>query len=913
MRKMTDLKKNTLQSCHILTNSVKHVTEYIKRQEEKELGKPKVNICAEPFINFARRILTRQQAELLILSDEEECRPIELLPSELIQELFQEKIRVKAKMGAFRFYTEDLLDDITCAEILRQIQQMQRNKVLPDNLSQTKERLKDLKVMYKMFEELCDEWMEQNWFTRETLLKKVCDCLELDKNNDLLTQAEAASYVLFEDGVLSVLEQNLWNEIVKRSGKKNGTIIQPYEMESLKELKKKPIVFSGYGIDNEVNYVAEEIIKCDLRAGEVSVYYSNDVYENYLAAVFGKRDIPYTFLSGRIAKTFPMVKLALDILYFAKNDFFCEDFEKIISCKDLRIKEKDATYGSPEKIYREMRRDKIMWGRKAYEVWIQNTKALKESEKNFIQNLLHIFEEEKDVTSMYDALYCFVSEYSRKGKEQSGQRALLKKIRTSLELVGEKVGQEAILYLIQRLERLNYTDSACSGAVSFIKIGTGLEYMERTTNFVIGLSAKEFAANTVESPVLADSEMTWCQGGVLGDIVLATDRDRELKKSVMNSLRTMKKDATLYLGYSCYNTVESREMNPSVFLRLLAELTNVELPNKPNGYKPLRMKQGDCLTEESAYCIGEELLLKTEEDAYVFSASSMQTLLFCPARYLYEKNLGIQAYDAVQKKPNVWLEPLERGELYHTILEQYFVVITHNYAKPLPKEFDAAILLNVLNECVEQFLLKKPALSERVLVETKKEFQENVTKYLEKTHKEFAEDGWQIVGCEKKFQFTEEIGDLEQADKKIPLLFFGSIDRIDVRTREDGKKECRIIDYKSGKFSSVEDKIKEHQFVQDYVYLSALKGEGVLGGNLEEYDLSTAYMRFEFLEEKSRSTFLERRLSDITDCYKYMYDVMGRILQEQRVEHKSYFNQNTWSCKYCPYKMLCDVDRRRVK
>jgi len=925
----------------ILASSVNTVIEYIKRQEEKMPGTPMVHVSAETFLNLAKNIVIKRETLNSLRTDVPEWHPVEVLSAELMLSLFSDKLREQARKGELKFYSEELLDDATCEEILRQILQMNRNGISWSVLPKENDRLTDLRKMYQSYEELRGTWSAGNHFTKESLLEKAYQLLQADRQNQLMTQEEAASYERIEEGALSVAEEKLWNEIVRRSGRKQGVVHSLYEMESLSEFVHRPVIFSGYGMHNEVCFVTDEIIEKKMPAGKVTIYYSNPVYENFLAAELGRRGIPYRFTTGRSAATLPMVQLAKKLLRFFENDYFCEDFERIISCPVLRIKGAGDSYGSLTKIYSQMRYKKLLWGRRAFELILeQEDVKLKEEERQFIKRLLGIYAEEKNVAAIYGDLYRFISDYCTKGdKELSSERAVLKSVLASLELLKEKTGREAIQYLLMRLETLTRKENASSDAVSLCRIGAMVSYVEREYCFVIGLSAKLFMANTTESPVLTDAELLSCtQGKKQGDTVLAKEKDDVLKAALRNTFRTMKKEAKLYLGYSRFDTVESREQNPATFLRMAAEEIGVTLPDKSEakGYAGLRMDKAEVLEDAVEDMEIVPFLLEASANGFSFSPTSMQTLMKCPAKYLYDKNLGIKKYDPVEKDPSVWLNPMERGELYHSVLQKYFVTMTENYQKPLAAEFCPELLEKVLKDCTQEWSDKKPVLSETAYQKTCSDIREHLKRYLVATHKEFLAEGWQIAGCEKKFKYSEIV---PAGAGAAGIVFSGCVDRIDVRVREDGKKECRIIDYKSGKFKSVYDKMQEKQFIQDYVYLKAVTAEPIeedeleedeineerageeifdtlLPGDVEEYDFSTMYMRFEFLEEKEERRDIKRTLKDTADCYKQMCEKLGLVLFSGAcVQRKEFFSRDNleWSCFDCQFNALCNADQRMVK
>jgi len=178
---------------------------------------------------------------------------------------------------------------------------------------------------------------------------------------------------------------------------------------------------------------------------------------------------------------------------------------------------------------------------------------------------------------------------------------------------------------------------------------------------------------------------------------------------------------------------------------------------------------------------GREMLL---------SASRLETLAGCPLRYFFGYVLGLKPPDDVQFEPDRWLDPRQRGSMFHDIYE---AIVDKALADGLAAD-DAEIVAlaeKIFEEAVSRARFTVPTPSEAVFERERRELRADLGVFLEL----LAEDGARWLATEWKFGFGDpDTPEIELRLGEDTVFLRGAVDRID---ELDGDA-LGIVDYKTG-------------------------------------------------------------------------------------------------------------------
>ncbi len=680
---------------------------------------------------------------------------------------------------------------------------------------------------------------------------------------------------LLEDAELTGKERQLLDMLVRLSG---GTLdeLEFCSEACSSENKVQYEFFSAYGAINEVRHVADQIEKKKLPYGSVQIFYTSPEYEPFIKSVFGSREIPYRFVSGKNLADTNMVRFMTSVLDFFRDDYLYKTLYTVIDNPSMtfaQIKEEgretsetNRKLPTPAASYTHFLRKGIGWGKERY---LDCIKSVNEDEKNvtekerhhqfltFLSELMKIDETGISCGEFYRRLLAFAKTFSYQGQwEKQSLGPILKE----QELVFDQVdfaGEEMLDYIKEHLSQLTLKENSDLSAVQVVHVHR-LEVMERPYNFFIGMSAKQFETDTTESPVLSDQEL---KDYIVGTPVLAQENGKRLKKAVERTLHTLR-HGTVVMGYSTFDTMELRMSAPSVFyLDCLEKAGYHEADIEAIGTKPfgalngaLTIRESDVeaqwLTAEGENETQKQEMQKEEKktlpakemsvedlkpsetlsESVTISSTGLQTLVKCPFEYDYHYIQNISKIEFQEKVPHIWLSPLHKGNLFHWVMEEY-----------CNRELNQRVLesgeanKNVFDEIydtqIELMVSVQPYVSEDVFKKEKEANRETIWKYITNFQKEMwaaqneGTQPWRIIGSELKFNklmYTPRKKD--GSDSKLQIALNGSIDRLDGCVVEVGKKTkkntlyLRIVDYKTGDPDKKVTEVRTHQQLQHFIY-----------------------------------------------------------------------------------------------
>ncbi len=190
----------------------------------------------------------------------------------------------------------------------------------------------------------------------------------------------------------------------------------------------------------------------------------------------------------------------------------------------------------------------------------------------------------------------------------------------------------------------------------------------------------------------------------------------------------------------------------------------------------------------------------------IFSATQLETGLYCPLRYFLSDVLKLQP----DPEPQFGLDALQRGNLLHRILQLTF--------SDGVDAADGEALAARMNEICDRVFADAPRVYRfRPSVLWPFE-QQQLRRQLRKTLLGLAEEsaGWQVQALEQRFG-TGDVPPLTVETEQGRMQFRGVIDRID----RNAAGRFRLIDYKSGGGNLANDDFWKGRRVQIFLYALA--------------------------------------------------------------------------------------------
>jgi len=481
--------------------------------------------------------------------------------------------------------------------------------------------------------------------------------------------------------------------------------------------------------------------------------------------------------------------------------------------------------------------------------------------KEFITQIFHELPQENfDYTispkQIAQGLINIVTDYSKIDEENNLDEEAIKRIKERLTiLIGSEYPlpdmpvNEALPLITDLIknERVNCSEprGGCLHTASYKK---GI-WLNRPYNFIVGMDSAKFPDSAQDGSILLDAEKKSTDR-----INPNKEKGKESRYKMLQLLASLK--GKIILSYSHFDTQGNRELAPSSLMLQLYRLktgdkqkdysdfyssfqdTSGFIPGKPReildsadwflystrhsflDIAPLFEHLYPALSE-GFYAAGqrekEELNRfngKVKVDpkqvdprlnrGLVVSSSRLELIAFCPYLYFLKYILKIKPPQEMIEDPGVWLDPSERGIIFHQIFEEFYkklkeisptgIFISPSYKNHWPILEDIAFFqlkqkrkrLAPPNNLVYQHESKEILDSCRFFLHCEEEkYKGEIPTYLE-------------LAFGTRDNQNEELGKVKAVELSLPggksISFQGKIDRID---KLDGDT-YRIIDYKTG-------------------------------------------------------------------------------------------------------------------
>ncbi|HAA25568.1 MAG TPA: PD-(D/E)XK nuclease family protein [Ruminiclostridium sp.] len=464
-------------------------------------------------------------------------------------------------------------------------------------------------------------------------------------------------------------------------------------------------------------------------------------------------------------------------------------------------------------------------------------------------------------------------------------------------------------------------------------------YIKRCYHYFVGLDADRFPGSAAEDAILLDIE----KRRLSENIILNKEKLNENIYKLVELMSGLKGYITLI--YSSFDTAENRSKIPSSFVLQVYRMINrnlsagyTDLENhfkKTEGYITQNavdesgfwlykyfnstgaidikgsvfecyphLRQGreawdSQSSEKFTHYDGYIGRFGIKTDGEVFSASKLELLAKCSYRYYLRYVLNISPPDELIYDPETWLNPLEKGTLYHAVFERFYKAISEIKEKP-NREKHNELIIRIAESAIDEFKTKIPPPNEIVFDIEKREIIESCLIFLA-GEEENADDGIPI-----EFELGFGIDDKGYPPVEIILpskrkfLLSGIIDRID----KMGENIYRIIDYKSGGTYGYSDReyFKGGKQIQHALYAYAC--EMLLGKNNGMQNAKVTEGIYLFPTKKGEGRRFVRVQRDISELLELLDDLFTII--EEGIFAAA---EDPGECRWCDYQVVCRIER----
>lgn len=450
-----------------------------------------------------------------------------------------------------------------------------------------------------------------------------------------------------------------------------------------------------------------------------------------------------------------------------------------------------------------------------------------------------------------------VTNYSKIDEENNLDEEAIKKIKERLTILIESeyplsdmpVNESLTLMTdLIKNERVNCSEprGGCLHTASYKK---GI-WLNRPYNFIVGMDSAKFPDSAHDGSILLDAEKKNTDR-----INPNKEKGKESQYKMLQLLSSLK--GKIILSYSRFDTQDNRELAPSSLMLQLYRLkigdkqkdysdfyssfqdTSGFIPGKPreildsadwflysvrhnlSDITPLSEHLYPALSEgfyaagqrekEELNCFNGKVKVSPKQvdprlnRGLVVSSSRLELIAFCPYLYFLKYILKIKPPQEMIEDPGVWLDPSERGILFHQVFEEFYKKLkeispAETFIPPSCKSH-WHILEEIVLSQLEQKRKRLDPPNNMVYQHESKEILDSCRFFLHCEEKKFKGE----IPTYLEFAFGTRDNQNEELSKKIKAVelplpggksisFQGKIDRID----KLDKDTYRIIDYKTG-------------------------------------------------------------------------------------------------------------------
>jgi len=314
-------------------------------------------------------------------------------------------------------------------------------------------------------------------------------------------------------------------------------------------------------------------------------------------------------------------------------------------------------------------------------------------------------------------------------------------------------------------------------------------------------------------------------------------------------------------------------------LRSGEEVVRAAYPQLARGLHAQEQRGGMLLTTYHG-----RILRNATERARPFSATALETLGACPRRYFYRYLLRIEPPEIYEFEPDAWLDPLERGSLFHAVYEESLRSARAQniaYDDPAFEQLAAALL----DEKIEEVRNRRPPPGEAVFQRECDFLHRDLDVFIRRIRHDKPE--W----LELEYRFGEGDRAVEIQTASGPVRLRGAIDRVD----RMNDRRLRVIDYKTGRTYGYHGArpFNGGRRIQHVVYTLAA---------MELLERDVAVMEYQFPTLNGESATVSYPVDKLGDLER----AIDRLV---RIARSDFFSatENSRDCTFCNYREVCGV------
>jgi len=689
---------------------------------------------------------------------------------------------------------------------------------------------------------------------------------------------------------------------------------------------------------------------------------SNEPYAQLLYQKAGQLGIPVTFGNGVSIQNSGQGKAFGAVMRWIASNYQATELINMLYQELIKIPGENGEAVNPYRAANSLRASGIGWGRARYlpvlsELYSAETESGSDDEykikkvktltavTQFIKNVfdkipeaaggnISLNELAKGISAFIEAYAQVKSELDTEAKEAITES--LNQIALGAELIVDF--DEALRILRSNIQNIRIGVSGPKNGHLHVCGFNGGFYINRVHHYFTGLDAYRFPGSATEDAILLDIE----KERLSKSIIQNKEKPNEKIYGLVELMSGLKGYITLI--YSSFDTAENRNRIPSSFVLQVYRMIN---KNQSAGYTDLKnhfKKTEGYITEntldESGFWLyrhfksagaidikgsvfecyphlkqgreawdsqGSEKFthydgyigkLGIETDGKVFSASKLELLARCSYRYYLCYVLNVSPPDELVYDPETWLNPLDKGTLYHAVFERFYKALSEMKEKP-SRERHNSLILKIAESAINEFKTKIPPPNEIVFDIEKREIIESCLIFL--AGEEENADGAIPVEFELGFGIKDKgYPSVEiTLPSKRKFLLSGIIDRID----KLGENIYRIIDYKSGGTYGYSDRdyFKQGRQIQHALYAYAC--EMLLRkNNLQNATVMEGV--YLFPTKKGEGRRFVRVRGDISRFFELLDDLFT-IIEEGTFAA----TEDPGECKWCDYQVVCRIER----
>ncbi|HXI13513.1 MAG TPA: PD-(D/E)XK nuclease family protein [Thermoanaerobaculia bacterium] len=316
-----------------------------------------------------------------------------------------------------------------------------------------------------------------------------------------------------------------------------------------------------------------------------------------------------------------------------------------------------------------------------------------------------------------------------------------------------------------------------------------------------------------------------------------------------------------------------------------------------SAFEAITARASDALTKWDGMISAPPEQIDPRFNGRVYSASQLEKMARCPIGHFFERILFIEPVEELERDPDLWLNPMEAGSLFHEVMETFMKQLCGTGERPTAASHRQK-LHAVAEDAVARWRELVPPPNETAFQTRKDELLESCDVFLTVEEVDCSEV------TPKYFEVGFGLGRDESADIAMADPFVldlgggrvvklrGQIDRVDFH---DASGQWDVWDYKSGSTFGYEGngRLARGTKIQHALYARALCAM------LKKTDAQARVRQsgYYFPTRKGRGLRLQRECGDgeLEHALNLLFDTIGRgFFPHPRVD----------ACKFCDYKTV---------